>query len=377
MDQSLTPVSSSDYLGGELYSGGGSKLSWARAFLAKSNTEQGLFICFSDQSFYIENPPEDPSLKYVIQKQDRRGESGSRASTTDDSDGSFEGTYNFAVEDGEIDEGMFAGDRNSAHAQHPQLHYVDLAASTHDVPASSEFTEEEAIRLENFQPRVSPVAPRKNGTTFYTSVDVNQGVGKGSKLAIANVAESSSEDEDEPPDWVPPPPPHKKYQSPEFSLHDDRNDPRTSPGNLVKDATEESAKGHSASGPISIGNSSENKNVNSGVTVRTSELQLYAQVDRSRLKKNRTASTESPVNTKNELLTNVSPNDGDTSEDDSMICPPPPPPPQKLSNLPDDSDWERPLPPEIMALPGKRNRVASWANDESEDADKLDDFSKI
>lgn len=353
------------------------KLGRARTFLAESNTEQGLFICFSGQSFYIENPPEDPSHKYVIQKQDRRGESGSRASTTDDSDGSFEGTYNFAVEDDEIDETMFAGDRNSAHVQHPQLRYMDPATLTHDVPVSSEFTGEETIRLENYQPRVSPMAPRKNGTTFYTSVDVNQGVGKGSKPAIANIGESSSEDEDELPEWVPPPPPHKKCQSPVSSeVHNDREDPRTSSGNLVKDATEESAKGDSASGPISNENSSENKEVNSGLTVTASEPELYAQVDRSR-KKNLTASAESPVNAKNELLTNGSSNDGDTSEDDSINWPPPPPPPRRLSNQPDDSDWERPLPPEIMALPGKRNRVAEWANDESEDADKCDNFSKI
>ena len=373
----------------------------------------GLF-CFSGQSFHIENPVhEDPSLKYVVQNRDRRGESTSRASTSDDSEGSVEGTYNFAVEDGEIDERMFAGDRNSVHAVDLRLRYMDPAALNHAVPMSAEFSEGDAIRLENYQPRVSPVASRKNGTIIYTTVEVNRDGERSSEptntgkadLEHAYVNESmsalkkqrgnlnnlskdsageagsgpSSEDEDELPDWVPPPPPTQKHESPEYSKVDnDRKDRRTSPDNLVKGAAESATRGRSTAKPTSNEDSSEDDDVNNRLTVKGNEPQVYAQVDPSKKKKNRIASQETPEGARHGLLTNGSSTyDADTSEDDSMIWPPPPPPPQRLSNPPDDSDWERPLPPDIMALPGKRNRVAAWADDENENANEYENFTKI
>ena len=306
----------------------------------------------------------------------------------------MEGTYNFAVEDDEIDEGMFAGDRNSARVQEPRQRYMDPAALNHAFQASSELSEGEGIRLENYQPRVSPVSSFRNGTTVYTSVDVNGGGGRSSEPAKEKNADlegayenvtawdtrredlnnlskpegsagkaisgSSSEDEDEPPDWVPPPPSPsaQNYKSP---VYNDREDRLTSPDNLVKNADENASDGRSPTVPTSKQDSSENNDVDNRLTVNENEPQLYAQVDRS--KKNQKANKESPDSARNELLTNGSLYDADTSEDDSMIWPPPPPPPQ-ASNLHDDSDWERPLPPEIMALPGKRNRVAAWADDD-------------
>ena len=306
----------------------------------------------------------------------------------------MEGTYNFAVEDDEIDEGMFAGDRNSARVQEPRLRYMDPAALNHAIQASSELSEGEGIRLENYQPRVSPVSSFRNGTTVYTSADVNGGVGRSSEPAREKNADlegayenvtawdtrredlnnlskpegsagkaisgSSSEDEDEPPDWIPPPPPPpaQNYKSP---VYNDSEDRWSSPDNLVKNADENASNGRSATVPTSKQDSSENNDVDNRLTVNGNEPQLYAQVDRS--KKNQKANKESPDSTKNELLTNGSLDDADTSEDDSMIWPPPPPPPH-ASNPNDDSDWERPLPPEIMALPGKRNRVAAWADDD-------------
>lgn len=315
----------------------------------------------SRQSFHIENLSEDPSLKYIIQNRDPRGRSTSRTSTSNESDGSVEGTYNFAAVDDEIDEQMFAGDRNSMPAQNLRLRYLNPTEPSHAPLPSSEYTEvEAAVRLQNYQPRVSPEASRKDGITVVASVEVNQVPGESSGLAITKSKDSaaveregsSSEEECGPPDWVPPPPPVDTRQP---QVHKDLETRRTSPDISAKDPAE-----YSATGPTS------------------SEPPIYAQVDLSK-KKNRLATKESPRRAKNELLTNGSSQfDGDTSEDDSISWPPPPPPPHKSANPTDDPEWERPLPPEIMALPGKRNRVALWADsdDESENNDS-DIFVKI
>ena len=345
-------------------------------------------LCFSGQSFHIENPREDPSLRYVVHTRNRRSETTSRASTSNDSEGSMEGTYNFAVEDDEIDEGMFAGDSNSARVQEPPLRYMDPAALNHALQASSELNEGgEGIRLEKYQPRLSP-GSFKNETAVYTSADVSGGAVRSSEPANAKNADlegayetiiafdtrgegfnnlpkgsagmaisaSSSEDEDDPPDWIPLPPPVQNYHSP---VYNDREDRRSGPDYLVKGADKNASNGRSATVPTSKQGSSENNDVNNRLSVNGNEPQLYTQVDHS--KKSRTANKESPDSGKNELL-NESLYDADTSEDD-FGWPPPPPPPQ-VSNTYDDSEWERPLPPEIMALPGKRNRVALWANDD-------------
>ena len=70
--------------------------------------------------------------------------------------------------------------------------------------------------------------------------------------------------------------------------------------------------------------------------------------------------------------------DADTSEDDSVAwpSPPPPPPPFKSASPTSDSEWEGPLPPEILALQGRRDRMAMWVDDESEDSDS-DIFANI
>lgn len=370
------------------------------------------FVCIkqrrssrSRQSFFIENQREDPSLKYVVHNRDRRGESNAtNGSTSDDSDGSMEGTYNFAVADDEIDEQMFAGDTNSAsvsYAHDPRPRYLDPAALNHDIPLSSG-SEGDAIRLENFQPRGSPMASRKNTITVYASLGFSPGgerdseridVGKGD-LERAYVDESitptkkqnqdldslykdsvSSDEENEPPDWTPPPPPIKASEPPECPRVDNnRKDRRTSPEHLDKGAAEKVAVGRLATGPTSNEASSlEEDESYIRLAVKGSEPPLNAQVDPLK-KKNPVVSQDSPENTKNGLLTNGSFYDADTSEDDSIIWPPPPPPPQNLSNPPDDSDWERPLPSDIMALPGKRNRFAAWADDESDNPNGYESY---
>jgi len=320
------------------------------------------FACFrqrqsnpSRQSFRIDNLPENPPNR------DRRGGNSSIVSTSYDSDGSFEGTYNFAAEDDEIDEQMFAGDRNSTPFGDSRHLYGDPTKLNVAQMTSTEFTEGGGIRLENYKPRVSPLLSPKDGTTVYASVEFNQAQGPSSDFASTkfkgltgmDIKGSFSEQKEEPPDWVPPPPPIKKDEP---QVQNDLEDQRTGPDTVTKDAVEYSAKEPTSSEPP-----------------------LYAQVDLSK-KKNRRTTEESPHSIKNEQpTTNGSLEyDADTSEDDSIAwpSPPPPPPPLKSASPTGDSEWERPLPPEILALQGRRDRMAMWADDESEDSDS-DIFAHI
>ena len=346
---------------------------------------------FLGQSFRIENAQADPSLKYTVRNRGRRAESNtSRGSTSNDSDGSVEGTYNFAVEDDDIDEQMFAGDRNSAslaRAHDPRLRYLDPAVLSHEVSLSSG-DDGNSIRLQNYQPKGSPVAPPRNGNTVYASVDASHNAQMGTNAAerdlenlkgqnpyLTNVPKdstevSSSDEDDIPPNWIPPPPPVTKYDPLENSQKDnDHKDQIAVPDSLVKGATDKSNSGSAANGLTTNESSSsdDDDDSKSRLAVHGNERPLYSQVDPSKKKKkkSREGASESCDRTENGISTNGSSSDAETSEDDSVNWPPPPPPPQRLSNLPDDSDWERPLPPDIMALPGKRNRFAAWADDES------------
>ncbi|KAK2566723.1 Hemicentin-1 [Acropora cervicornis] len=302
------------------------------------------FACFrqrqsnpSRQSFRIDNLPENPPNR------DRTGGNSSSVSTSYDSDGSFEGTYNFAAEDDEIDEQMFAGDRNSTPFGDSRHLYGDPTKLNVAQTTSTEFTEGGGIRLENYKPRVSPLLSPKDGTTVYASVEFNQAQGPSSDFASTkfkgltgmDIKGSFSEQKEEPPDWVPPPPPIKKDEP---QVQNDLEDQRTGPDTVTKDAVEYSAKEPTSSEPP-----------------------LYAQVDLSK-KKNRRTTEESPHSIKNEQpTTNGSLEyDADTSEDDSIAwpSPPPPPPPLKSASPTGDSEWERPLPPEILALQGRRDRMA-------------------
>ena len=309
----------------------------------------------SGQSFRIDNLPENPPNR------DRTGGNSSSVSTSFESDGSFEGTYNFAAEDDEIDEQMFAGDRNSTPFGDSRHRYVDPTKLNVAQMTSTEFTEGGGIRLENYKPRVSPLLSPKNGTTVYASVEFNQAQGpsfdfastKFKGLAGMDIKGSFSEQKEEPPDWLPPPPPIKKDEP---QVQNDLEDQRTSPDTFTKDAVEYSGKEPTSSEPP-----------------------LYAQVDLLK-KKNRRTTEEFPHNVKNEQpKTNGSLEyDADTSEDDSIAwpSPPPPPPPLKSAGPTGDSEWQRPLPPEILALQGRRDRMAMWADDESEDSDS-DIFAHI
>jgi len=351
-------------------------------------------LYFLGQSFRIENAQGDPSLNYTVRNRGRRAESNtSRGSASNDSDGSVEGTYNFAVEDDDIDEQMFEGNRNSvslARAHDPRLRYLDPSALSHEVSLSSG-DDGDYIRLQNYQPTRSPVAPRRNGNTVYASVDVSHNAQMGTNAAerdlenlkgqnqyLTNVpkdsTEVSSSDEDGiPPNWIPPPPPVTKYDPLENSQKDnDHKDRIAVPDSLVKGAADKSTGGSTANGLTANESSSsdddDDDDSKSHLAVHGNERPLYSQVDPSKKKKkkkSREVASESCDRTENGISTNGSSSDAETSEDDSVNWPPPPPPPQRLSNLPDDSGWERPLPPDIMALPGKRNRFAAWADDES------------
>ena len=312
----------------------------------------------SGQSFRIDNLAENPSTRHIMRTRDQIGGNSSSASTSNESDGSFEGTYNFAAEDDEIDEQMFAGDRNSTPFGDSRLRYVDRLEVNGGQITSTEFPDGGGVRLENYKPLVSPLLSPKGGTTVYASVDFNQAQGPSSDFASTkskgfagmDIKGSFGEDEEEPPDWVPPPPPIQKGQP---QVQNDREEQRTSPDTVAKDASEYSAKGPTSSEPP-----------------------LYAQVDLSK-KKNRRSIEESPHSAKNEQMINGSLEcDGDTSEDDSIAWPPPPPPPLKSASPTGDPEWERPLPPEILAIKGRRDRMAMWADDESEDSDS-DIFAQI
>ena len=262
---------------------------------------------------------------------------------------------------------MFAGDRNSASSlQDPKLRYLDLARLNHDIPSSSEYNVDNVIRLENFKLRGSPIATRKNGATVYADVDVINDGKRTEDVDVSNATKTQKDDlesshggtsltlddflDSEPPNWAPPPPPGSKNEPLVYSQGDDNR--RTSPDKL--------------SG--GFGESTENGPLADGATLKKN-MQGNAQDNFEK---------GSAGSAKNEPLAEGSGYSGDTSEDDdAMDWPPPPPPPQRLSYQHDDSDWERPLPPEILALPGKRDRVASWARDEAEGSNDFDDFTKI
>ena len=320
----------------------------------------------------------------VISRQKKTYTSRSQASASDSSEGSVEGQYNFAAEDDEIDEGMFAGDRNSgSYLQNPGLRYLDPTQLNHDTPSFLERSVDDVIRLENYKPRISPSASRKNGATVYIDVensndskgteDLND-LSKGSERVTKPGPSSDDLLNSEPPNWVPPPPPVNMKELPVYSQEDESR--RTSPDKLVGGSDETNKYWPSADGP----SSSEGPSEDGYITLRETEPSQCPQGDHSAKMKSESIAQDNSVDSaKKELLADRSSfHSEDTSEDDdTMDWPPPPPPPQKSSYQSDDSDWERPLPPEIIALPGKRNRVASWARDEAEGLNDFDDLTKI
>lgn len=319
------------------------------------------------------------SITRVIPRQRTKSTSRSQASTSDSSDGSVEGQYNFAAEGDEIDEGMFAGDRNSG-SHDPQdigLPYMDPARLNHDTPSFIERSVDDVIRLENYKPRINPSASRKNGATVYADINDSKGteglndLSKGSDKVTKPGPSSDDLLDSEPPNWVPPPPPVNISEPPGYSQEDETRG--TSPDKLVGSSDETTKHWVSADRPSSSRDSSEDDNITHRLTAEETEPPPYNQVDLSAEKKSQaTAQGNFTDSAKTE------PHSVDTSEDDDTIdWPPPPPPPRKSSYQPDDSDWERPLPPEIIALPGKRNRIASWARDEGEGSNDFDDLSKI
>lgn len=277
---------------------------------------------------------------------------------------------------------MFAGDRNSgSYLQDPRLRYLDPVRLNHDIPSFPERSVDDVIRLENYKPRISPTASFKNGATVYADVDIINDskrtedlndLSKGSDGVTKPGPSSDDLLDSEPPNWVPPPPPVNMKDPPVYFQEDDGR--RTSPDKLVGGSGETTKYWPSADGPSSNEDSSEDDNVSHRLTAKEDP-----QVDLSAKKKSRTtAQGNSADSAKNDLASDLADRSEDTSEDDDTIdCPPPSPPAQKSSYQPDDSDWERPLPPEIIALPGKRNRVASWARDEAEGSNDFDDFTKI
>ena len=387
---------------------------------------------------------------------------------------------------------MFAGDSNaSSYHQDPGLSYLDPARLNHDTPSFLERSVDDVIRLENYKPRISPSASRKNGATVYADVenskdntrkeDLNE-LPKGSDEVTKPGPTNDDLLDSEPPNWVPPPPPVNMNDPPEDesrktsldklvggsdktnkgssadvpsssedSLGDDYITLRgteppqypqgdrsanmkgesTDQGNSVDAAKNEPLADRTSvpSGPSNddllnseppnwvpppppvsikeppedesrrispdklVGGSVEtNKNWPSSgepssreeslgddhVTLRETEPPQYPQGDRlAKMKSESTAQGNSVDSAVNEPFADRSSiHSEDISEDDDW--PPPPPPPQKSAHQLDDSDWERPLPPEIIALPGKRNRVAAWARDEDEGGSRdFDDLTNI
>lgn len=181
-----------------------------------------------------------------------------------------------------------------------------------------------------------------------------------------------------PPDWRPPPPPIDKNQPPVYAQVNKTR--KTNPDNPVE-GLDESAK---------------NKPVESSPNTQA------------------TSTKDSVESLKNGPVNGKSDSEDTSDDDDEMDWPPPPPRPSQLDNdwlrplhhsgqtdhdreqsiqsanqLGDDrlrplhrqnqldDEWVRPLPPEIEALPGKRNRVASWAREDAEVSCDFDDLTKI
>ena len=273
---------------------------------------------------------------------------------------------------------MFAGDSNaSSYHQDPGLSYLDPARLNHDTPSFLERSVDDVIRLENYKPRISPSASRKNGATVYADVenskdntrkeDLNE-LPKGSDEVTKPGPTNDDLLDSEPPNWVPPPPPVSIKEPPEDESR------RISPDKLVGGSVETNKNWPSSGEP----SSREESLGDDHVTLRETEPPQYPQGDRlAKTKSESTAQGNSVDSAVNEPFADRSSiHSEDISEDDDW--PPPPPPPQKSAHQLDDSDWERPLPPEIIALPGKRNRVAAWARDEDEGGSRdFDDLTNI
>ena len=146
-------------------------------------------------------------------------------------------------------------------------------------------------------------------------------------------------------EWVPPPPPPeimalpgKRNHFASWACEDADGAKKTNPENSVQ-GPDESAK--------------------NGPTVSSPNDQATFTKDSAESLENR------PVNNKPDLEVT-------SDDDDELDKLPPHPRPSQV-----DNEWVRPLPPEIMALPGKRNRFASWACEDADGASDFDDLTKI
>lgn len=202
----------------------------------------------------------------------------------------MEGQYNFAAEGDEIDEGMFAGDRNSgSYPQDIGLPYMDPARLNHDTPSFLERSVDDVIRLENYKPRINPSASRKNGATVYADINDSKGteglndLSKGSDKVTKPGPSSDDLLDSEPPNWVPPPPPVNISEPPGYSQEDETRG--TSPEKLVGSSDETTKHWVSADRPSSSRDSSEDDNITHRLTTEETEPPPYNQVDLSAEKK--------------------------------------------------------------------------------------------
>ena len=85
-----------------------------------------------------------------------------------------------------------------------------------------------------------------------------------------------------------------------------------------------------------------------------------------------TFTKDSAESLENRPVNNKSNSEVTSDDDDELDRLPPPPRPSQV-----DDGWVRPLPPEIIALPGRRNRFASWACEDADGASDFDDLTKI
>ena len=270
-------------------------------------------------------------------------------SSSGDSEGSVEGQYNFAPADDEIDVGMFVGDRNStSFGQDLESRYLDSATST----SYSERNVDDVVRLEEYKPRRSPIVSR--GNSVYDEVIPSDSKGKDDRYlkpnnttkseglvdsaGVDNSAFSLSDfvENEAPPNWRPVPPPIDRNQSPVYAQVIKGR--KTNPENSVQ-GPDESAK---------------------------NEPMVSSPNDQATFTKDSAESLENrPVNNKSD-------SEVTSDDDDELDRLPPPPRPSQV-----DDEWVPPLPPEIMALPGRRNHFASWACEDADGAKKINPENSV
>ena len=207
---------------------------------------------------------------------------------------------------------------------------------------------------------------RKNECAFSNKNPESDNVSRG--IVVDSTNGHSMEEDEAPPDWLPPPPPTELNQFPVYAQVDStrKNECAFSNKNPESDNVSRGIVLDSTNGHSMEEDEAPPDWLPPPPPTELNQFPVYAQVDPTRKK----GFLEKDLfdNTNNRSAINGPAVNGDTSDEEdtsNWLSPPPPPPPLPLVP-PGDSNWERPLPPEILALPGKRNRVASWAQDESD-----------